>query len=297
MLHQDMSELINPLFATYVFPTGRRMFAMREVERRARTRGLETVADHAKVSLAHDRDLLRIEGQYAPTHGFKYGPDARARDLVVDRILAALDGYLDSQVRIFGREHERGAAAATLRQRFFPQGMNSVIRLSFVEEHNYVNELVASIDEPEVSAALDALPELNAMLDELRTANTSYGAALSAEDTRPTSAEVREGQAHGQRLLAEVISMIVAHVAVQADDDVELLEQLLEPIYVQQGEIAASHRRRRRPGDVDPDTGAALPGDDDAASDTPDDGARAGDALGRVAAPAAGDVPTAGPII
>ncbi|MCG8418965.1 MAG: hypothetical protein MJE77_13595 [Proteobacteria bacterium] len=45
-----------------VFPTGRRVYALTEVERRAQTRGLDVVAQQAALGAAQGRQILALEG-------------------------------------------------------------------------------------------------------------------------------------------------------------------------------------------------------------------------------------------
>ncbi|WP_428267611.1 hypothetical protein [Haliangium sp.] len=265
------ANLVTSYFSLYVFPTGRRIYAMLELQRRATALGLTATAEHAARCVAHDRHLHKREGRYTPLRTLQYGPEARALDQVVDRKLAAVDGYLESQMRMFEEDSERGKAATYLRDRFFPRGLAAVIQQSFIQEHVYVSELVAAREEPEVAAAIAVLPEAGVMLDDLKAANDNYGAAISQDEGRPTAEELRLLHAHGQRLMAEVVSLAVGHFGVNAPDDHNGLRHLLEPISEQQERMARLRRRRRRVVDVDPDTGDELPPDDEA-GELPDDG-------------------------
>ncbi|WP_428263682.1 hypothetical protein [Haliangium sp.] len=258
-MNTNIANLVTSFFSLYRFPSGRRLYAMLELQRRATALGLTQVVEHAARAVAHDRYALEREGRYIPLRSAQYGPDAIALDQQVDRKLAALDGFLDSQLRMFEEGSERAQAAAYLRDRFFPRGIAAMVRQSFIQEHMEVDALLGRREQPAVAAAIEALPGLAHMLDELKASNDQYGAAISDDDDRPTTDELRMLQAHGQRLMAEVIGLVVGHFGSTAPDDYDSLQHVLEPILEQQEVMGALHRRRRRIVDVDPETGDELP--------------------------------------
>lgn len=257
-MDSNSASLVN----IYRFPTGRRLHAAREVARRALAMVVDDIAAHAQTAVAHDTKVAAMEASAEAGNRNLYGPDATGLDNRVDRATVGIDSYLEAQERVYGRDSQRGSDAAFLRHELFPRGAGAITRLPYVREHERINALIERSREANVAEAVARIPELPAMLTELEAINGQYGASLSDYDReRPTSEELAAAQARGQELLAEIVAMILARYALQPDKGDER-EALLEPILRQQEAIRAARQGRRRPRDIDPDTGEELPGPD-----------------------------------
>jgi hypothetical protein len=257
-----MDSSASSLMNIYKFPTGRRLNAVREVARRALALLANDIAIHASAAVEHDTRVLAMEARAEATNRNRYGAEAPVLDRRVDSTAIGVEAHLEAQERVYGASSQRGIDAALLRKKLFPQGAGAIARLPYVPEHERINTLLARAREPELAAVVERIPELSAMLTELETVNTEYGNALGAYDRdRPVSEELLAAQARGQELLSEVAAMIVARYALLPDRRAER-EALLEPILRQNEEIRLARQRRRKPRDIDPDTGVELPDPD-----------------------------------
>lgn len=257
-MDSNSASLVN----IYRFPTGRRLHAVREVGRRALAMVVDDIAAHAQTAVKHDARVAAMEARAEAGNRNLYGPEASAMDNRVDRATAGIESYLEAQERVFGGASQRGSDAAFLRRELFPRGAGAITRLPYVREHERINALLERSREASVAEAVARIPELPAMLAELEGINVQYGTALGDYDReRPSPDELAAAQARGQELLAEVVAMILARYALQPDKRDER-EALLEPILRQQEAIRAARLGRRKPRDIDPDTGEELPGPD-----------------------------------
>lgn len=243
----------------YKFPTGRRLWALREIARLALALAASEIAEHAATGVAHDTQVAAMEARAEALSRSRYGRDAIAIDKRVDDVLVGTEAHLVAQERVYGARSERGADAALVREKLLPQGAGAITKLAFVPEHERIKALIARAREADLAAVVARIPELPEMIAELEALNIEYGTMLGAYDRdRPAPDELLAAQARGQEILAEVTAMIVARYARQPDRRDER-EALLEPILRQQEDIRLARQRRRRPRDLDPDTGVEIP--------------------------------------
>src|SRR5690606_34983938 len=113
---------VSDVFNFYVLPTGRRIHAMAEVERRAIERGILHVAVHARRGVEHDQETLAMEQKRRGESRAIYSPEARALDPVLDRSVTGFESYLGNQIRVFSEDSERSLAAAMAQRELFPTG-------------------------------------------------------------------------------------------------------------------------------------------------------------------------------
>jgi hypothetical protein len=246
----------------YRFPTGRRLHAQREVARRATELGNAPILAHATRAISHEEIVMAMEAAIAAATSTQYGASARDLDRLVDRAITGVDLHLEAQARVYGEQHPIGRDAILVREELMPDGAGAITILPYATEHERVAALLAIAAAPgtEVAAAVQRIPTLPEMLTQLRVVNDEYGASLQGYDRgRPTREELAEAQAVGQDLLAESVFVIMAHYAGQPALRAER-DSLLEPVLRQNEAIRQARRRRRRPVDVEPDTGAELPG-------------------------------------
>lgn len=163
---------------------------------------------------------------------------------------------------MFGAEHPIGKDALLVRRELLPDGAGAITFLPFAAQHERVGTMleIAERPETEVQAAVQRLPALPVMLAQVRTLNDAYGASLQAYDQgRPTRAQLTQAQQDGQDMFAEVFALILGEYAGQPERHADR-DSLLEPVLRQNEAIRVARRRRRLPGDVDPDTGTERPG-------------------------------------
>ena len=60
-----MDISLGSLIQLHVFPTGRRLWAMQQIERRAAERGFPELASHAARAAEHDRVTRQIDARWA----------------------------------------------------------------------------------------------------------------------------------------------------------------------------------------------------------------------------------------
>lgn len=249
------------LMKLYNFPTGRRLHAVLEVARRAMALVATPVVEHANRAIAHDSQVRDMEATVEAADRNRHGAEAKVLDQQVDRAVTGVESHLDGQVRVYGKDSERGRNAARVRRELLPDGAGAITKLPFVKQYHRISALLVKANQPNtaLAAAVQSIPELPAMLAQLAVLNEQYGASLQDYDRgRPTRAQIAEAQAIGRDLLAEVAAVIVAHYAGQPDRLAER-DSLLEPILRQNEEISLARRRRRTLRDVDPDTGNEIP--------------------------------------
>ena len=244
----------------YRFPTGRRLHALREIARRAMELVVAPVVTHATRAIAHDERVMAMEAAMAAASTSQHRPDAGVLDRKVDRAVTGVELHLDAQVRMYGEEHPIGRDATLVRDELLPDGAGAITFLPYATQHERVDALLAMAENPDgaVGQAVARIPGLSQMFGQLRTHNDEYGASLQGYDRgRPSREELAAAQAEGQDNLAEVVFVIMAHYAGQPELHAQR-DSLLEPVLRQNEAIRLARRRRRLPGDVDPETGIEL---------------------------------------
>ncbi|WP_428261994.1 hypothetical protein [Haliangium sp.] len=282
---------VGDLWGLYKLPVGRMVFALKRVRQRAEEMELAEIAEHAGLGIAEGQRVLNLMMHRDAGEGRgRHVPEALEADTQVDDDLAGIDGYLVSQERAYGSE-PRGQAAARVRVALFPNGLGAIVHLSFVQQHSAVDALLARAKEDDLAADVALLSDLGRLLGRLTRHNQRYGEVLGIDRGTPTNAEIDAARRRCDDLLTETVAMIVTHLALNPPGDGEDgLGHFLEPILAQNEEVRLARRRRRRPGDVDPDTGEELPpigaepGPGEPIDDGPEDD---GPVLGEQAAPGA----------
>lgn len=238
------------------YPTGRRVHALTEVERRAREKGIAHVAVHARRGVLHDQATLALEHERRGERRAIYGADAPTFDNLLDHALLGFEHYLQTQVRVFTADSVRGKAAGKLQASLFPRGAAALTRLAFMEEHEEVNVLLARVDTKELAEAVAVLPDARPLLDRIRELNQLYGKSLKDYGRPvPSLEELQAARDRGQELMVETVVLILAHYIMNAPDDDEDRAYLLEPIIRQNELIRQARRRRRAPGELDEEPG------------------------------------------
>ncbi|MCG8419417.1 MAG: hypothetical protein MJE77_15910 [Proteobacteria bacterium] len=267
----------NRLFTLYKFPIGRMAFALGNTARRATTlpEPVEPIAELAGRGATMARETLQLIGLYRSSNTGQalYPPQARPLDQLVDAGVSGTHSYLSSQLTMFGHT-ARGEAAQQMLDALFPEGLVAIVSQPFTAEHERVAVLLDIAESAKLAEARAQLPDLPAMLDELRARNEQYGEVLHEVSDAPTSNDVQRAREQCQDTLCATVGLIIGHFALHAPERTADRDHLLEPIMVQNEAIGRARRRRIVPADTDPDTGEEIGGDGDSQSD--DD--QAGDA-------------------
>jgi hypothetical protein len=248
----------------YVFPTGRRTFAQRQIVERAIRLGFVALGHHAQAAVAYDSETLqlKINWKAAHTSNARFSPETVKLDQQLDRMVTGLDGYLDSQIRLYGEDSEEGQAAIEIRHTALPDGPAAITQLGFDQESEAVKALIVRLGQPDLQAPIALLPELAKHIEQVHVHHAKYAKALDKDvKVGPSREEIRQRQADGQELLAQSKVLILANYIATKDSDAT--RELLAPIERQSEAIRSARRRRRRPTDVDPTTGEDLIEQDD----------------------------------
>jgi hypothetical protein len=239
-----------------IIPTGRRIFAHRQVRERAQEAGLMRLVAHVDRAIAHDRECLQLQMKLRAKPSARFSPEAGRLDGLLDRAVTGLDNYLDSHVRILGEDSDEGRAAAELRIALFPDSVGALTRLAYVQEDEAVAALLERLRQPDLAPLAAKIPNLDHMLDSIRNLHRQYHEVLRKEHAGPTREDVRASQMEGQELICCTVGMIVGHYAETGDS--ALCNRLMVPIEQQIADVRAARQRRRPPRDVDPDTGEEI---------------------------------------
>src|SRR5690606_7733330 len=192
-------------FALYQFPTGRRLFAMREVAERAARHGLVDIKTLAEQAVEQAQRTAAIEAGWRRSRSTQQGRRTRAGaiDAELDRCLGGLAKVLDSMVHTFG-DQDIGARAGQLLASLLPEGAAAITRLTYENELAAAEVGVRELEEKHAEAvvALALVPfveRLTLLVDQFR-------AALKEESVREISYDqLRQAQAEGQEMMLRVV--------------------------------------------------------------------------------------------
>lgn len=255
-----MDGSLENLFNLYMFPTGRRLFAYRQVRALAHRDGLETLVEHCDAAIAHDVATQAVERRWAgePSDG-NVNPEAQRVDAYVDRTLGAIRDHAVAQAAGAPDDDPIHKVVASFLKKIFPTGVRDITSLPYVEELEAVDGIVRLFND-ELAPVVQEL-NLGRHAARLASLAESYRAALEAPPPSLLNwGNVRSARAEGQGLLLETVAIIVGQRHGRSPEATAARLELLGPILRQNEAIGSSLRGRRTvPTDVNPETGEELP--------------------------------------
>jgi hypothetical protein len=266
-----MDSSLSALINLYVFPTGRRQFALAQVAGRAKARDFPELAKHCSAAITHDRECLSLErrwegmvaeskGKAAPAPPAAGAPPSAADvDPLVDRTLTAIRDHAVSQTAGAAPDDPIHATVAAFLKTIYPAGVQEVTKLGFVEELAAVDIIVGLLQSKDLSAVVKDLG-LGRLVKRLADLAVVYRAAQLAQPVGVLAfGDVRAAKLKGQDLLLEAVAMVIGKHHSSSPDDVAARSDLLGPILDQNDAIGLALKGRRSVADVNPETGAADP--------------------------------------
>jgi hypothetical protein len=258
-----MDVALGSLINLYVFSTGRRLFAMQQVQKRAAERGFAELTTHAERAIENDRLTRQLDGRWAARQLRPVpGEDAVQRiDAVVDRTLTALRDGAESQAAVARPGDGTAEKVGGFLREIFPMGVAAVMSMTYVEELAAVDSIVAKLTGP-LAPVVGELG-LGRHADRLAELAVEYRAALEGPRSEPLDfGQVRAARARGHEMLLQAAAIIMGRYPLSTPEHIEARAALLGPILEQNEAIRQYFRARRMVEDVDPDTGevdAAAP--------------------------------------
>lgn len=252
-----MAFLVFALMKISRFPLSRCLFVFEQIRDRALERGAPSIAEMASHGITRVRAAQDLDQRQRALRAGRFPPEAREMDEEVDATINGVDTYCESQMALF-RGQPRAAAAARIRRALLPEGVASVTRLPYADQHKQIEALLARAQASDVLADLAILPEMNTMLARVRDANAEYGALLRDTEDVLTRQDVRTRHDECQEILCTTACLIISHFAQperHGDRD-----YLLEPLLREDAALRERRRRQRAGGNTD-----EPPGPSDAA--------------------------------
>ena len=246
----DLGTLLN----LYVFSTGRRLFALQQVQKLAKDRGLADLDAHIAGALQHDGQTLALEKQWETSGASAPKGEAARIDTLVDRTLSALRDAAQAQAEGAEPGDEIAEMADAFLKTLFPAGVAAITNLSFIEELAVIDSMIIKLKGPLAPAVKEL--GLTRLAKRLTSLADEYRGALSAPSPALKFGEVRAARARGQEMLLEAVAMILGKHPLSTNQDLTARTSLLGPILKQNEEIGQAMRARRALADVDPATGA-----------------------------------------
>lgn len=256
---------LSSLFNFYVFPTGRRVFALGQVAAIAKASGHSDLAKHCNAAVAEDRKCLAAERKWAGYVAEMRGKVAavpragsleakKKVDALVDRTLTAIRDNADNMRAGAPDDDPIHGMVLGFQKEIFPSGLQAVTGLPFVEELAAVEDILDKLASPTVAPIVEEL-HLGKLVERLKEVTKKYRAVLVPAPKGMSFDEVRRARSEGQDRLLHAVSMIVCKHPASTAKDVEARAALLEPILAQNAAIGATMRTRATVTDVNPETG------------------------------------------
>jgi len=258
-----MDSSLDTLITLYSFSTGRRLFAFRQLLTltQSPTYSFPALETHLTAALAHDAQTRDLERRYAisPAPSSPSGvTEAKRVDILVDRTLSSIRDTAVAQATGADEGDPIIALSENFVRTVFPQGVNDLTSLGFVDE-------LAAVDNILTAFTTDLAPSvaelgLTRLAKRLAKLAVEYRAALDAPDPAIVRfGEIRAARAQGQRHLLQAAALIIGKHWSDTPDDVTARAALLAPILKQNDAIRHSLRTHRPVEDIDPVTGEVLP--------------------------------------
>lgn len=265
-----MEAPLSKFFDFYQLPTGRRLFALAQVMKRASEADLPDVVKHCKAALAHDRHCLDLERRWAGIAAEARGktvivatsrpsPSTLQLDALVDRTLTAIRDQAQNQtLGALPDDPIHGVVRSFLKE-IFPSTVQDVTGLPFVEELAAVDNIVGKLTSKAFAPAVKELG-LERLVSRLVGLTDQYREALQAPAPETLAfGQVRAARAEGQDLLLQTVAIVLGKFFHNTPEDGAARADLLGPILEQQKAVAAALKGRRAVEDVNPETGEPDP--------------------------------------
>lgn len=266
-----MAITLQDLFNLNLFSTGRRIFALQQVIKKARELGFERLVALIERAIARDRATFALEKDWrrqrvglAPKP-----PRVRPIDLAIDRTLSAIYGVAKKTAKGADPADPIVAAIDAFLRELFPTGLAGVVNLEVIEELPAV-ELILERLKGDLKPTADALG-IGRLVDRLEALVGQYRTVI--ESPAPDAlafGDIRTARAAGQDLLLQVVAVALGEYHDSENPEhVAAREALLAPVLEQNAIIRQYVSARRAVQDVDPDTGEV---DDDGEGPPPGGG-------------------------
>jgi hypothetical protein len=253
-----MDGSLETLINLYQFPTGRRLFAHKQIRARAEADGFDKLVKHCDKAISHDTQTQSLEKRWAgESNTSDANPDAQRLDILVDRTLGAIRDHAIAQAAGAPDNDPIHATVDTFIKTVFPGGVHAITSLPYVEELEAVQAIVHSLQ----NELAPTITELNLQRHTARLAALAIDYRKALEAPAPSLihfGNVRAARAEGQGLLLETVAIILGkHHNRSAKSSAERLN-FLEPILRQNEALGAAFKNRRAPSDINADTGEEL---------------------------------------
>lgn len=250
-----MDGRLGSFISLYVFPSGRRTFALKQTLKVAETDGLSSLATHLRSALAHESSVRNLEVAWRAQESSKTpnADELRSADLELDAALSSFDGQFtasrataDSAARI---------KLDALKLKVFPEGLNGIVAAPWDVARVEVQRVLDVLETAEARELADSL-RLETYKTVLRSRLARFN-ALRPQSAPPRieSRDVEAAQARGQSLLLGTVAMILGLHPTDEVRDIQARTRLLWPIIEQQQQLAAGYKGRGAPSDVNPESG------------------------------------------
>jgi hypothetical protein len=251
----------------YVFPMGRRERALRLVMNIAAERGWEELRARCEAAVAHEQDLRKLNRAFLRDKNKPVNPELTKLDPKIDRTVGAIyRGAKEAVITLAGTP--AAEAGQLILDELFPGGAAAITHLDYIEQSTEVGSIIT-----ELTGSLKDAVEATALtlfVRQLVSFNAEFQSILDAEKAEGvTSDKVRAAFNQGQENLLEAVAMILGRYPKSTDEHISARQQLLKPVGEQQDAIAAYHAARRSVGDIDPQTGEEVAGDEVTGESTP----------------------------
>lgn len=256
-----MDISLGSLFNIYVLSTGRRLFAVQQVKKRAAERGCAAIEQRCALCLEHDRTTRGLESRWLAQQNAAPLLEASATkrvDVLTDRALTSLRDGAEAQLAAAVPGDGLAEKVAAFLLDLFPGGVAKVTSLPYVDELAAVDGIVEKLQGSLAPVAAEL--GLTRIADRLAQLAVEYRDALEAD--KPTAidfGDVRAARARGQDLMLQVVAMIAGTYPDSTPEDTAARAALLAPILEQNEAVRLYLRSRRAVEDVDPETGDVDP--------------------------------------
>ena len=253
-----MKGIVSNHLSNRRMPTGRHVFAFKQMKEKAQERGLSDIVDYLDQCIEQGYETLRIEFAYEQSRDGV--SSARGRAAQLDNELDSLIGSIEQLVRAreTGPEDDPvRKASERVQSVIFPRGVAAIIHQSFENQlgvmkmmlEQFRGELSDEVSLLAIEREVDLFEKLvGAFEDELQSPQVPV-------TTFDQVSEARE-RLHEYASMAEVL--ILSKYPSLDEDGSRKRESLLKPYVDQQQRVYEEQRRNRVPRDIDPDTGDEL---------------------------------------
>ena len=252
-----MNSFLRTIITMYIFTIGRREWTLRAIAEICQKKypDFTELAEISSTNADYEKETRELIKGLASAKFGPSNPELVRLDPRIDNLMTVIRDRALEHGRTFGGEDKE--LATKFVKEIFPRGVADIASKPWAEQVNKVDTVINQMKTTQTEAVSEM--KLIRHLGQLETFQAEFKEELKKAPPKTiTQNEIRARKKEGQERLLEVVAYIIGKFWSRSDEHVEHRSTLLAPVIKQNEELRAYYKRRRKPRDLNPETGLEI---------------------------------------